>query len=117
MLGGTPEILINKLAGISSLSEAAALSNFDLVRKGEILKILECPDNQTQLIDLINQEKDTVLALMKVGKRWLWVRDILDKKGLLDKAIMAKNVGMINQSVGNAKKIKTKEPRKDENKE
>jgi len=97
-----PEIEIITLPGISSLSLAAALGDFQLIKKGENLKILECPDDKNQFIDLLNTQSKTVLAIMKVGKRWEWVKYVLEEKKILRKAILAVNLGMENQYIGNA---------------
>lgn len=99
-----PEIPINILPGITSFSLAAALSNFDLVNKGEILKVFECPNNSSQLRDLIKRkgEDKIVFVILKVGKRWNWVKDVLSSESLLDNALLAVNVGMNNQFIGNA---------------
>jgi len=44
-----PEIITRTIPGISSISAAAALSNFDLVKKGETLIIKECPSSKSEL--------------------------------------------------------------------
>ena len=41
-----PEIITKTIPGISSISAAAALSNFNLAIKGETLIIKECPSNK-----------------------------------------------------------------------
>ena len=99
-----PRINIKKLPGISSISAAAAYANYDLVRKGEILKIIECPNDSSQLIDLFNKAaaNNIVLAILKVGKRWPWVKEVLKKEELLNKAILASNIGMHNQLIEKA---------------
>ena len=99
-----PEITTKIIPGISSLSAAAALINFDLASKGETLIIKECPDTQSEFLDLMNRNKDnkSVLVLMKVGKRWPLVKDILKKEGILNNSWLALNVGMIDQVVKNA---------------
>ena len=96
-----PEIIINTIPGISSISAAAALSNFNLAIKGETLIIKECPSNKQELVDLlgINRGKKTVLVLMKVGKRWGWVKNLLKKENIINKSVIAINVGMPNQIV------------------
>tara|TARA_B100000963_G_scaffold61118_1_gene49052 strand:- start:11604 stop:12353 length:750 start_codon:yes stop_codon:yes gene_type:complete len=104
-----PDIKITTLPGISSLSLAAALGDFQLVKKGENLNILECPDDKDQLLNLINKQSKTVLAIMKVGKRWEWVKYILDEKKILRKAILAVNLGMENQYVGAASEYLSEE--------
>ena len=97
-----PQIKIKTLPGISSLSLAAALGDFQLIKKGENLNILECPDDKNQFLNLINKKSKTVLAIMKVGKRWEWVKYALEEKKILRKAILAVNLGMENQYVGEA---------------
>ena len=96
-----PEIITKTIPGISSISAAAALSNFNLAIKGETLIIKECPSNKQELVDLlnINRKKKTVLVLMKVGKRWEWVKNLLKKENIINKSVIAINVGMPNQIV------------------
>ena len=97
-----PQIKITTIPGISSLSLAAALGDFQLIKKGENLNILECPDDKNQFLNLINKERKTVLAIMKVGKRWEWVKYALKEKNILRKAILAVNLGLENQYIGDA---------------
>ena len=96
-----PEISTSIIPGISSISAAAALTNFDLVRKGETLIIKECPSSESELRSLINQakEKKIVLAVMKIGRRWSMVKEILKKESILKKCLIALNVGMRNQII------------------
>ncbi len=99
-----PQIKIINIPGISSLSLAAALGDFQLIKKGENLNILECPDDKVQFLNLINKQSKTVLAILKVGKRWEWVKYALEEKKMLRKAILAVNLGMENQYIGDASK-------------
>ena len=101
-----PEIITRTIPGISSVSAAAALSNFDLVKKGETLIIKECPSSKSELTALIVQSKvnKTILAVMKVGKRWSLVKEILEKEKIINKALIALNVGMPDQIIQCASK-------------
>ena len=101
-----PEIITRIIPGISSVSAAAALSNFDLVKKGETLIIKECPSSKSELTSLIVQSKvnKTILAVMKVGKRWCLVKEILEKEKIIDKALIALNIGMPDQIIQYASK-------------
>ncbi len=101
-----PEIITRTIPGISSVSAAAALSNFDLVKKGETLIIKECPSSKSELTDLIIQSKvnKIVLVVMKVGKRWSLVKEILEKEKIINKALIALNVGMPDQIIQYASK-------------
>ena len=102
-----PEITTKIIPGISSISAAAALSNFSLAIKGETLIIKECPSNRKELVDLIsiNRQQKTVLVLMKVGKRWEWVKNLLIKEDIISKSVIALNVGMPDQIVQEVSKF------------
>ena len=103
-----PEIITKTIPGISSISAAAALNDFDLVKKGETLIIKECPSTNTELISLIieSRENKTVLAIMKVGKRWNFVREILKKEDIINKSLIALNIGMDDQIIQYASQYK-----------
>jgi precorrin-2/cobalt-factor-2 C20-methyltransferase len=103
-----PEIITKTIPGISSLSAAAALNDFDLVKKGETLIIKECPSSNSELTSLISESRGnkTVLAIMKVGKRWNLVREILKKEGIINKSLIALSVGMPNQIIQYASQYK-----------
>tara|TARA_S200000501_G_scaffold298287_1_gene284791 strand:+ start:255 stop:1016 length:762 start_codon:yes stop_codon:yes gene_type:complete len=103
-----PEIITKIVPGISSISAAAALSDFNLAMKGETLIIKECPSNKQELFDLISfyREKKIVLVLMKVGKRWEWVKSLLKKEDITSKSVIAINVGMPDQIVQQVSKFK-----------
>ena len=103
-----PEIITKTIPGISSLSAAAAFNDFDLVKKGETLIIKECPSSNSELTSLIMESKvnKKVLAIMKVGKRWNLVREILKKEEIIDKSLIALSVGMPDQIIQYASQYK-----------
>ena len=105
-----PEIVTKTIPGISSISATAAFCNYDLVKKGETLLIKECPSSELEFLSLIRESKKnkTVLALMKVGKRWNFVKEILKKEVILNKALIAMNVGMPDQIIKYASKYNMK---------
>jgi precorrin-2/cobalt-factor-2 C20-methyltransferase len=96
-----PEIITKTIPGISSLSATAALNDFDLVKKGETLIIKECPSSNSELTSLIKESREnkTVLAIMKIGKRWNLVRETLKKEGIIKKSLIALSVGMPDQII------------------
>jgi len=96
-----PEIITKTIPGISSISAAAAMNDFDLVKKGETLIIKECPSSNSELTSLINEsrEKKTVLAIMKIGKRWNLVRETLKKENIIKKSLIALSVGTPDQII------------------
>ena len=97
-----PEIKITIIPGISSLSLAAALGDFQLIKQGEDLRIIECPDDKNEFINLLNKKNQTVLVIMKIGKRWEWVRKTMVEKNILRSVLLATNLGMKNQFIGKA---------------
>ena len=103
-----PEIITKTIPGISSISAAAALNDFDLVKKGETLIIKECPSSNSELTSLIRESSrnKTVLAILKVGKRWQVVRETLKKEEIIHESLIALNVGMSNQIIQNASQYK-----------
>ena len=103
-----PEIITKTIPGISSVSAAAALNDFDLVKKGETLIIKECPSSKSELTSLIRESNGnkTVLAIMKVGKRWNLVRDILKKEDIIDTSLIALSIGMPDQIIQYASQYK-----------
>jgi len=96
-----PEIITKSIPGISSLSAAAALNDFDLAKKGETLIIKECPSSNSELTSLIKESREnkTVLAIMKIGKRWNLVRETLKKEGIIKKSLIALSVGTPDQII------------------
>ena len=102
------EIITKTIPGISSVSAAAALNDFDLVKKGETLIIKECPSSKAELTSLIRESKGNkiVLAMMKVGKRWNLVREILEKENIINTSLIALSVGMPDQIVQYASQYK-----------
>ena len=68
--------------------------------------IKECPSSELELMTLISKSKNnnTVLALMKVGWRWDFVRELLKKELILNRSLIALNVGMPDQIIQYASK-------------
>jgi precorrin-2/cobalt-factor-2 C20-methyltransferase len=46
-----------------------------------------------------------VLALLKLGRRWVWVRPLLERRGLLPGALFARRLGWPDQQVGPADRV------------
>ena len=103
-----PEIITKTIPGISSLSAAAAINDFDLIKKGETLIVKECPSSNLELTSFIKETKGNkkVLAIMKVGKRWNLVRETLKKENIIKKSLIALNVGMDDQIIQYASQYK-----------
>ena len=104
-----PEIKIKIIPGISSFSYAAALSDFQLIKQGESLEVCECPNDSYAIKDLINKKHNKVLVIMKIGKRWQSVKGVLEEENLLSKTLLAYDLCMKNQFIGNASECFVKE--------
>jgi precorrin-2/cobalt-factor-2 C20-methyltransferase len=72
------------------------------------LIIKECPSSNSELTSLISESRGnkTVLAIMKVGKRWNLIREILKNEDILNKSLIALSVGMPNQIIQYASQYK-----------
>ena len=72
---------------------------FILVKHPLIIK--ECPSSNSELTSLINESREnkTVLAIMKIGKRWNLVRETLKEEDIIKKSLIALNVGMPDQII------------------
>ena len=70
--------------------------------------IKECPSSESELTTLIRESKanKTVLAIMKVGKRWNLVREILKKEDIINTSLIALSVGMPDQIIQYASEYK-----------
>ena len=84
------------------------MNDFDLAKKGETLIIKECPYSKSELTSLIRESKGNkrVLAIMKVGKRWNLVREILIKENIINTSLIALSVGMPDQIIQYASQYK-----------
>lgn len=98
---------LNVIPGISSLSAAAAAGRWPLTLQEDQLLLRPCPEDA----DTLNRELDEaathqrVLALLKLGKRWRWVREVLDHRNLLRDALFAERVGWTDQRISPAQDV------------
>ncbi len=102
-----PSFTIKVIPGITSFSAAAAEAQLPLALQREEMLVCTVPDDPLEFealldINLINSS-NKVLVLLKLGKRWPWVKDMLNKKNLLNKTILAKRIGFPDQLVSNAR--------------
>ena len=63
--------------------------------------IKECPSSNSELTSLIRESRgnQTGLAIMKVGKRWNLVREVLKKEDIITTSLIALSVGMPDQII------------------
>jgi precorrin-2/cobalt-factor-2 C20-methyltransferase len=99
-----PACPVRLVPGISAVAAAAAAGAWPLALQREGLLIRPTPDDAASLAGLLEQAAaaNLVLALLKLGQRWGWVRPLLDQRGLLEGALFARRIGWPDQQVGPA---------------
>ena len=86
---------------------AAAVGAWPLSLQKDQLLVLPTPDDSLILEKLLDEAalSHRVLALLKLGNRWIWVRSLLEKRGLLSEALFAQRVGFPDEQVLVASKV------------
>jgi precorrin-2/cobalt-factor-2 C20-methyltransferase len=89
------------------VAAAAAAGRWPLALQQDALLIRPTPESPAQLEGLLDtaQDSGTVLALLKLGHRWAWVRPILEARGLLATALFAQRVGWPEQLLAPAAEV------------
>jgi len=95
-----PACPLQVVPGISAVAAAAAAASsrglpWPLALQRESLLIRPTPETAPELLRLLDQAAATatVLALLKLGRRWSWVRPCLAERHLLQTALFASRVG------------------------
>ncbi len=106
-----PSCPIKVIPGVTSFTAAAALAKSPLSLQKEELLIAPAPDNSDQLMRMLDDVNNSqkVLVLLKVGKRWPWVRKILEEKNLLEATVFASKIGLDDQQISFANQINEQE--------
>ena len=96
-----PQCPLRVIPGITALSAAAAAGTWPLALQQDQLLVMPCPDHPEALNDALGSaaEQGRVLALLKLGRRWSWVRPLLEQQGLLENTLFAERVGWPDQIV------------------
>ncbi len=98
--------------GITAVAAAAAAASsqgapWPLALQREGLLICPTPETPARLERLLEQAaaSATVLALLKLGRRWCWVRPCLEARGLLQSALFASRVGWSDERLAPAAEL------------
>ena len=96
-----PDFPIRLIPGVSAIAAAAAAGSWPLSLQKDQLLVLPTPDDPIVFEKMLDEAAicNRVIALLKLGNRWTWVRPLLEKKGLLDKALFAQRVGFSDEQV------------------
>jgi precorrin-2/cobalt-factor-2 C20-methyltransferase len=111
-----PACPLRVVPGINAVAAAAAAAStqgrpWPLALQREALLISPTPETSAQLNRLLEQAAatDTVLALLKLGRRWSWVRPLLAERRLLATALFASRVGWPEERLALATEVPAEE--------
>ena len=98
------ECIVKLIPGVTSFSAAAATSKLPLAFQEEQLLVLPVPDSYDELKVILSEaaSKKRVVVLLKLGKKWEWVKPLLEELDLIEKSIFAEKVGFLDQQILNA---------------
>ena len=102
-----PSCPVAVIPGITAVAAAAAAGSWPLALQQDALLIRPTPDDPAQLEALLAEAaaSATVLALLKLGHRWTWVRPLLAQRNLLAGALFAQRVGWPDQLLAPAAEV------------
>ncbi|MCP9926269.1 SAM-dependent methyltransferase [Cyanobium sp. CH-040] len=107
-----PHCPVRLVPGVPAVCAAAAMAAaagipWPLALQSEGLLIRPTPESASGLADLLDQAAATAttVALLKLGRRWPWVRELLERRGLLDGALLAQRVGWPDQLLAPASAV------------
>jgi precorrin-2/cobalt-factor-2 C20-methyltransferase len=99
-----PRCPLRLIPGVPAVCAAAAAASsadlaWPLALQSEGLLIRPTPEGGAELLQLLERAANdgTVLALLKLGRRWSWVRPLLAERGVLEGALFAQRVGWPDQ--------------------
>ena len=102
-----PDCPCRVIPGITAVSAAAAAANWPLALQQDQLLMRPCPEREDQLSQALDHAagQARVLALLKLGRRWLWVRQVLERRQLLESSLFAERVGWPDQTLRPAQDV------------
>jgi precorrin-2/cobalt-factor-2 C20-methyltransferase len=92
-----PEIPVETVPGITSISAATALANLPLAERDETLAIIPVPGDPKKLEKVLGQFDSVVL--MKIGARLGMVLEVLGRMGLKEKAVLVSRAGLPGETL------------------
>lgn len=112
LAGRHPACPVRVVPGIPAVAAAAAAASslgmpWPLALQQDGLLIRPTPETPEDLDALLDQAaaSGTVLALLKLGRRWRWVQPLLAERRLLSGSLFARRVGWSDQLVVAAEQV------------
>ena len=102
-----PELVVNLIPGVTSFSAAAAKSKLPLAFQEEQVLLVPVPDSFEDLKVILSEAAlmKRVVVLLKLGKKWTWVKSLLKELDLLESSIFAERVGFSDQKIFGASEL------------
>ena len=102
-----PDCVVKLIPGVTSFSAAAAKSKLPLAFQEEQLLVLPVPESYDELKVILSDaaSKKRIVVLLKLGKKWIWVKALLKELDLLESSIFAERVGFLDQQIFRASKL------------
>ena len=102
-----PECVVKLIPGVTAFSAAAAKSKLPLAFQEEQLLVVPVPDLPDDLKVILAEAAlmKRVVVLLKLGKKWTWVKPLLKELDLLENSIFAERVGFVDQKIFKASNI------------
>ena len=96
-----PDCVVKLIPGVTSFSAAAAISKLPLAFQEEQLLIVPIPELPEDLKVILSEARQLrrVVVLLKLGKKWTWVKPLLEELDLLESSIFAERVGFLDQRI------------------
>ncbi len=96
-----PECLVKLIPGVTSFSAAAAKTKLPLAFQEEQLLVSPVPGSYDELKVMLSDaaSKKRVVVLLKLGKKWEWVKPLLEELDLIKTSIFAERIGFSDQKI------------------
>jgi len=96
-----PECVVKLIPGVTSFSAAAAQSKLPLAFQEEQLLVVPVPPTSKELKVILSEAAsiNRVVVLLKLGKKWTWVKSLLKELDLLQSSIFAERLGFSDQQI------------------
>ena len=94
-----PDCVVKLIPGITSFSAAAAKSKFPLAFQEEQLLVVPVPESSMKLKVILTEAifMNRVVVLLKLGRKWKWVKPLLRELDLLETSLFAERVGLCDE--------------------